>query len=58
MKLRFTALLASFCYAGPLSYRICQTGCNTVVVACYAGAELTLGSVTAGAGTKLVASKA
>ena len=46
----FVTLLASFCYAGPLSYGICQTGCNTVVVACYAGAGLTFGTVTAGVG--------
>lgn len=36
--------------AGPLAYGICQTGCNAVVVACYAGAGFTFGTVTAGAG--------
>ena len=35
---------------GPLAYGICQTGCNTVVVACYAAAGYTFGTVTAGAG--------
>lgn len=36
--------------AGPLAYGICQTGCNAVVVACYAAAGFTFGTVTAGAG--------
>ena len=35
---------------GLLAYGICQTGCNTVVVACYAAAGFTFGTVTAGAG--------
>lgn len=30
--------------AGPLAYGICQTGCNAVVVACYAGAGFTFGT--------------
>ncbi|KAG2158745.1 cysteine-rich protein [Suillus bovinus] len=29
--------------AGPLSYAICQTGCNGVAVACYAGAGFVFG---------------
>ncbi|KAG1788647.1 uncharacterized protein HD556DRAFT_1244954 [Suillus plorans] len=29
--------------AGPLAYAICQTGCNGLVVACYAGAGFTFG---------------
>ncbi|KAK7031764.1 hypothetical protein R3P38DRAFT_2925633 [Favolaschia claudopus] len=33
--------------AGPIAYGICQTGCNTVAVACYAGAGLTFGTVVA-----------
>ena len=37
-------------FAGPLAYGICQTGCNAVVVACYAAAGFTFGTVTAGAG--------
>ncbi|KAM5531608.1 hypothetical protein V8D89_014723 [Ganoderma adspersum] len=36
--------------AGPIAYGICQTGCNTVTVACYAGAGFTFGTVTAGVG--------
>ncbi|KAI1791328.1 hypothetical protein LXA43DRAFT_1094705 [Ganoderma leucocontextum] len=36
--------------AGPIAYGICQTGCNAVVVACYAGAGFTFGTVTAGLG--------
>ena len=44
-------LLASACInqasAGPLSYGICQTGCNAVGVACYAAAGFTFGTVAA-----------
>ncbi|KAJ8594645.1 hypothetical protein M405DRAFT_808728 [Rhizopogon salebrosus TDB-379] len=29
--------------AGPLGYAICQTGCNALAVACYAGAGFTFG---------------
>jgi hypothetical protein len=36
--------------AGPLSYAICQTGCNTLAVSCYAAAGFTFGTVTAGVG--------
>ncbi|KAI8605814.1 hypothetical protein EDD21DRAFT_362605 [Dissophora ornata] len=35
--------------AGPLAYGICQTGCNSLVVACYAAAGYTFGTVTGGA---------
>ncbi|OSC99407.1 hypothetical protein PYCCODRAFT_842717 [Trametes coccinea BRFM310] len=37
--------------AGPIAYGICQTGCNAVAVACYAGAGAVMGTVTAGVGT-------
>lgn len=43
-------LLPLIAESGPLAYGICQTGCNAVVVACYAGAGFTFGTVTAGAG--------
>ncbi|KAJ7691962.1 hypothetical protein B0H17DRAFT_1062265 [Mycena rosella] len=33
--------------AGPIAYALCQTGCNTVAVACYAGAGLVFGTVVA-----------
>lgn len=33
--------------AGPIAYGICQTGCNVVAVACYAGAGFTFGTVVA-----------
>ncbi|KAJ7359841.1 hypothetical protein DFH08DRAFT_952947 [Mycena albidolilacea] len=33
--------------AGPLAYGLCQTGCNSLAVACYAGAGLTFGTVVA-----------
>eukprot|EP00644_Phytophthora_capsici_P012768 jgi/Phyca11/101251/e_gw1.5.1474.1 len=36
--------------AGPLAYGICQTGCNAVAVACYAGSGAVFGTVTAGLG--------
>ncbi|KAF7371167.1 Proteophosphoglycan 5 [Mycena sanguinolenta] len=39
----------SLVYAGPIAYGLCQTGCNTVAVACYAGAGLTFGTVVAAA---------
>ncbi|KAH9917913.1 uncharacterized protein BXZ73DRAFT_105434 [Epithele typhae] len=32
--------------AGPMAYGICQTGCNKGVVACYAGAGFTFGSIS------------
>ncbi len=41
-------LLSTFVYAGPISYAICQTGCNALAVACYTAAGATMG-VTFGA---------
>ncbi|KAI0326570.1 hypothetical protein GY45DRAFT_1328721 [Cubamyces sp. BRFM 1775] len=38
-------------HAGPIAYGLCQTGCNAVVVACYAAAGATFGTITAGVGT-------
>lgn len=38
------AMLSSLASAGPLAYGICQTGCNAVVVACYAAAGATFGT--------------
>ena len=35
---------------GLLAYGICQTGCNALVVSCYAAAGFTFGTVTAGVG--------
>lgn len=40
--------------AGPLAYGICQTGCNTVAVACYAAAGVTFGTITMGTGIPAV----
>ncbi|KAH9851372.1 hypothetical protein C2E23DRAFT_733103 [Lenzites betulinus] len=40
--------------AGLLAYGICQTGCNTMAVACYAAAGATFGTVTAGAATPAI----
>ena len=52
MALRFLLFLSLFpmLLGGPLAYGICQTGCNAMVVACYAAAGFTFGTVTAGAG--------
>lgn len=36
--------------AGPVSYAICQSGCNALVVSCYASAGFVFGTLTAGAG--------
>uniref|UniRef100_T1JSV5 Uncharacterized protein n=1 Tax=Tetranychus urticae TaxID=32264 RepID=T1JSV5_TETUR len=36
-------MLVSVVQAGPAAYGICQTGCNVVTVACYAGAGATMG---------------
>jgi citrate lyase alpha subunit len=36
--------------AGPVAYGICQSGCNALVVSCYAAAGFTFGTVTGGAG--------
>ncbi|KAH6901375.1 hypothetical protein BKA70DRAFT_1307268 [Coprinopsis sp. MPI-PUGE-AT-0042] len=33
--------------AGLIMYGICQTGCNTVAVACYAAAGFTFGTIAA-----------
>ncbi|KAI0071739.1 hypothetical protein K474DRAFT_1668680 [Panus rudis PR-1116 ss-1] len=55
MMFKWTVLLASVvalaapAKGGPIAYGICQTGCNTVAVACYAGAGFTFGTVVAAA---------
>jgi hypothetical protein len=51
----FLFSITSFVEAGPLSYGICQTGCNALAVACYASAGLTFGTITAGTGAPLAA---
>ena len=43
------ALLTSTAHSGPLAYGICQTGCNTVWVACVAAAGGVAGVSTGGA---------
>jgi len=37
-------------YAGPIAYGLCQTGCNTLAVACYAAAGFQFGTVVAAVG--------
>ncbi|KAJ7586376.1 hypothetical protein C8J56DRAFT_828258 [Mycena floridula] len=41
------AFLAIPVTAGPIAYGLCQTGCNTLAVACYAAAGFTFGTVVA-----------
>jgi hypothetical protein len=56
-KLSFLVLLAVITLivnAGPISYVICQSGCNGLAVACYAAAGATFGTVTAGADTPAI----
>ncbi|PPR07183.1 hypothetical protein CVT26_012613 [Gymnopilus dilepis] len=51
--MRFNALVSALAVvipmasAGPIAYGICQTGCNTVAVACYAAAGFTFGTIAA-----------
>ncbi|ESK93305.1 proteophosphoglycan 5 [Moniliophthora roreri MCA 2997] len=55
--MRFTNILAPSALAlltgiqgvngGLIAYGLCQTGCNTVAVACYAAAGFTFGTVVA-----------
>ncbi|KAL4252652.1 Zygote-specific protein [Abortiporus biennis] len=40
---------APVAHAGLIAYGICQTGCNTLAVACYASAGFTFGTVVASA---------
>ncbi|KAA1466928.1 hypothetical protein DENSPDRAFT_926240 [Dentipellis sp. KUC8613] len=54
--MRFSYLAGAVVFAlspavmgGPISYAICQTGCNAVVVACYAAAGFQFGTVLAAA---------
>ncbi|KAF5322939.1 hypothetical protein D9619_002268 [Psilocybe cf. subviscida] len=41
--------------AGPIAYGICQTGCNTLAVACYTAAGLTFGTIVAAPAAPAVA---
>ncbi|KAF9528339.1 hypothetical protein CPB83DRAFT_894379 [Crepidotus variabilis] len=47
--LAILAATTSSVMGGPLSYGLCQTGCNTVAVACYAAAGCVFGTVVAAA---------
>lgn len=46
--------MAPFATAGPLGYAICQGGCSGLVVACYAAAGFTFGTVVASPATPAV----
>ena len=50
LRVCLTMLVLMGADGGPLAYGICQTGCNSLAVACYAAAGATFGTVTAGAG--------
>lgn len=39
--------------AGPGAYGICQSGCNTLAVACYSAAGFVFGTVSGGLGAPL-----
>ncbi|KAF8131977.1 hypothetical protein EV363DRAFT_1329574 [Boletus edulis] len=41
--LTLAASAAPLAAAGPLAYALCQTGCNTLAVSCYAAAGFTFG---------------
>ncbi|KZP06955.1 hypothetical protein FIBSPDRAFT_1053254 [Athelia psychrophila] len=63
--MRFTpvALLAIVAVAtpalgGPLAYAACQTGCNGLAVACYAGAGFVMGVTIVGAPPAVMACNA
>ncbi|TFY81732.1 hypothetical protein EWM64_g2272 [Hericium alpestre] len=54
MHLRSLAIVAAVSIlptvmGGPIAYGLCQTGCNTMAVACYAAAGATFGTVVAAA---------
>lgn len=49
LPLMAATIFAGQAQAGPLAYATCQIGCSTVVVACYAAAGLTFGTVLAAA---------
>lgn len=44
-----TTLTLPLALAGPIGYGVCQAGCSGVVVACYAAAGFTFGTVAAAA---------
>ncbi|KAF8872939.1 hypothetical protein BD779DRAFT_1452367 [Infundibulicybe gibba] len=46
--------MAPVALGGPIAYGICQTGCNSLAVACYAAAGFTFGTVVAAAATPAV----
>ncbi|KAG1725698.1 uncharacterized protein EDB91DRAFT_1254637 [Suillus paluster] len=52
------AATAAPAVAGPLGYAICQTGCNGIAVACYAGAGFTFGVALPAAPPAIIACNA
>ena len=41
--------IVSLTSAGPIAYGVCQAGCSGIVVACYAAAGVTFGTIAAAA---------
>ncbi|KAH7883341.1 hypothetical protein F5I97DRAFT_1815740 [Phlebopus sp. FC_14] len=52
------AAAAPIAMGGPIAYGLCQTGCNVVAVACYAGAGFTFGVTIVGAPPAIMACNA
>ncbi|KZP33060.1 hypothetical protein FIBSPDRAFT_847674 [Athelia psychrophila] len=49
------AAVATPALGGPLAYALCQTGCNGLAVACYAGAGFTMGVAIVAAPPAIIA---
>ncbi|KAF8845956.1 hypothetical protein BDN67DRAFT_960610 [Paxillus ammoniavirescens] len=58
VALTVAASAAPLVTAGPLAYGLCQTGCNVLVCACYAGAGFTFGVTIVGAPPAILACNA
>ncbi|KIK80004.1 hypothetical protein PAXRUDRAFT_159823 [Paxillus rubicundulus Ve08.2h10] len=56
--LTVAASAAPLVTAGPLAYGLCQTGCNVLVGACYAGAGFIFGVTIVGAPPAILACNA
>ncbi|EIW80208.1 hypothetical protein CONPUDRAFT_20752, partial [Coniophora puteana RWD-64-598 SS2] len=52
------ASTAPAAFGGPLAYAACQTGCNTLAVACYAAAGFTFGTTIVAGPPAIVACNA
>ncbi|KAI8892977.1 cysteine-rich protein [Globomyces pollinis-pini] len=43
MSLNIIPIMMSLCFSGPISFGICQNGCNALAISCYATVGLTFG---------------